>query len=91
MTQGHTYPRAFCSYPTDRSAAVLQWLNPDGMGGDVWIPHPLQPPSHVDEGARTRARRATTSYNGVAAVNETHGAFTFDMSGDLYAVPFSLA
>ena len=33
---------------------------------------------------------STTSYNGIAAVNRTHGAFTYDFEERLYAVPFSL-
>ena len=35
-------------------------------------------------------RGSTTSYNGIAAVNSTHGAFTYDFQEKLYAVPFSL-
>ena len=35
-------------------------------------------------------RGSTTSYNGIAAVNRTHGAFTYDFEEKLYAVPFSL-
>jgi hypothetical protein len=35
-------------------------------------------------------RGSTTSYNGVAVVNTTHGAFTYDFEEKLYAVPFSL-
>lgn len=35
-------------------------------------------------------RGSTTSYNGIAVVNTTHGAFTYDFEDKLYAVPFSL-
>ena len=35
-------------------------------------------------------RGSTTSYNGIAVVNTTHGAFTYDFEDRLYAVPFSL-
>ena len=36
------------------------------------------------------SRGSTTSYNGVAALNETHGAFTYDYASSVYAVPFAL-
>ena len=35
-------------------------------------------------------RASTTSYNGIAVVNTTHGAFAYDFEERLYAVPFSL-
>jgi hypothetical protein len=68
----------------------VAWLNPDGMGGDTWIRYPLPSPSASAVPMDERAKRATTSYNGLAAVNETHGVFTFDDNGDLVAVPFAL-
>ena len=67
------------------------WLNPDGMGGDTWIPHefPFPPPAAAAGSSLSELTR-TTSYNGVAAVNATHGAFTFDDGQDNFAVPFAL-
>ena len=35
-------------------------------------------------------RGSTTSYKGIAALNRTHGVFTYDFEEKLYAVPFSL-
>lgn len=74
------------------------WLNPDGMGGDTWIPHEFPPPPpSLLAAAAAGARGApsdefikSTCYNGVAAVNATHGAFTFDDGQDNFAVPFAL-
>eukprot|EP01052_Picozoa_sp_SAG31_P055797 SAG31_NODE_15615_length_746_cov_1.582689_1_plen_72_part_00 len=70
----------------------MQWLNPDGMGGDTWLRYELPTPLASISSAKMRAvnKRSTTSYNGVASVNATHGSFTFDYDGSLYAVPFSL-
>ena len=85
-----------------RWAGNLAWLNPDGMGGDTWLPFELPPPpsspSTDDDGSKDTgdvfsgggAGFSTTCYNGVAAVNETHGVFTFDNGRDTFAVPFAL-